>query len=292
MTQPMLQQSLRLAALYLLGGEALLALMAALIKYLSQDLSTEQLLFFRNAAGLLVLIPLMLRQGWQLLRTHCWHWHLMRGLVGVSAMYCYFWALAHMPLTEAFLVKLSSPLFMPLLAWLWLSEPAGRRSIVTLIVGFSGVALILRPGADTEFTAIALIGLLGALLAALAKVTIRRMSSTEPSARIVFYFALIASLVSTPGAILNWQPVTAAQWGLIALLGLVASAGQLALTKAYRLAPTGKVGVYAYSAVIYGALMGWLIWGEIPFWTTWAGAALIISAGIINLQLGKTASAR
>ncbi|ASP40983.1 EamA family transporter [Bacterioplanes sanyensis] len=262
--------------------------MAALIKHLSDTLSTEQLLFFRNVAGLVVLLPLVIRHGRQLLHTDCWHWHLMRGLVGVSAMYCYFWALAHMPLTEAFLVKLSSPLFMPLLAWIWLSEPAGRRSLVALTVGFAGVALILRPGSDSEFTMVALIGLLGALLAALAKVTIRRMSATEPSARIVFYFGIIASLVSTPGAVLNWQPVSNHQWGLILLLGIIASAGQLALTKAYRLAPTGKVGVYAYSAVIYGALMGWLIWDEIPRWTTWAGAGLIITAGVINLRQSKS----
>ncbi|GGY32068.1 hypothetical protein GCM10011297_01100 [Bacterioplanes sanyensis] len=279
-----MNHSLRLGAAYLLAGEALLAIMAALIKHLSSDLSTEQLLWFRNVAGLFVLLPLVVHHGRDLLRTQVWHWHLLRGVVGVSAMYCYFWALAHMPLTEAFLVKLSSPLFMPLLAWLWLREPAGRRSLVALLVGFAGVVTILRPGSDAEFTAVALIGLLGAVLAALAKVSIRRMSATEPSARIVFYFGVIASLISTPGAVLNWQPVSPQQWWLILLLGLIATLGQLALTKAYRLAPTGKVGVYAYSAVIYGALMGWLIWQEVPLWTTWAGAVLIISAGIINLH--------
>ena len=80
-------------------------------------------------------------------------------------------------------------------------------------------------------------------------------------------------------------------WLWIAALGIVATTGQLALTKAYRIAPTGKVGVYVYSAVIYGALMGWWFWDEIPAWTTAAGAALIISAGVINLKGGKKAKA-
>ena len=173
---------------------------------------------------------------------------------------------------------------MPFLAWWWLREPAGRYSWIALLTGFAGVAVILRPGGEHTFTIAAIIGLLGAVLAALAKVTIRRMSVTESSQRIVFYFALISAIVSAPGALLTWQPIPLQAWFWIAALGLVATTGQLALTKAYRIAPTGKVGVYVYSAVIYGALMGWWFWDEIPAWTTAAGAALIITAGIINLR--------
>jgi drug/metabolite transporter (DMT)-like permease len=277
-----MQSNIRQGALFLLLGEALLAVMGGLIKFLSETLSTEQIVFFRNAAGLLILLPLIVNQGSKLLKTKVWHWHLMRGVVGVSAMYCYFWALGHMPLTEAFLVKLSSPFFMPLIGLLWLGERAGKFSIAAVFVGFTGVACILRPD-DSTFTFIAMVALLGAFLAALAKVTIRRMSGSESSQTIVFYFAMIAALISAPGAALHWQPVAAPLWGWILLLGLVATLGQLALTHAYRIAPTGKVGVYAYSAVLYGALMGWLIWDEIPLWTTWLGASLIVAAGLLNL---------
>ncbi|MDO6682793.1 DMT family transporter [Oceanobacter sp. 5_MG-2023] len=278
-----MSRELRIGALYLMLGEALLAIMGALIKHLSDDLSTEQVVFFRNILGLIVLAPLIMNSGIGSLKTSVWHWHLMRGLVGVAAMYCYFWALGNMPLTEAFLVKLSSPFFMPLLAWWWLKEPTGKFSGLALLIGFSGVAIILRPGTDSTFTLAALIGLLGAALAALAKVTIRRMSVTESSQCIVFYFGLIASLVSFPAALMNWRPVPDDAWWWLAAMGLVATVGQLALTKAYRTAPTGKVGVYVYSAVIYGALMGWWFWDEIPGWTTIAGAVLIILAGIVNL---------
>ena len=277
-----MQSNIRQGALFLLLGEALLAVMGGLIKFLSETLSTEQIVFFRNAAGLLILLPLIVNQGSKLLKTKVWHWHLMRGVVGVSAMYCYFWALGHMPLTEAFLVKLSSPFFMPLIGLLWLGERAGKFSIAAVFVGFTGVACILRPD-DSTFTFIAMVALLGAFLAALAKVTIRRMSGSESSQTIVFYFAMIAALISAPGAALHWQPVAAPLWGWILLLGLVATLGQLALTHAYRIAPTGKVGVYAYSAVLYGALMGWLIRDEIPLWTTWLGASLIVAAGLLNL---------
>ena len=286
----MTQNDIRQAALFLLLGEALLAVMGGLIKYLSETLSTEQLVFFRNIAGFIVLIPLIASSGLHILKTQVWHWHLMRGVVGVAAMYCYFWALGHMPLTEAFLVKLSSPFFMPIIGLLWLGERAGKFSALAVLIGFTGVAFILRPDGDA-FSAVAFIALMGAMLAALAKVTIRRMSATESSQTIVFYFAVIATLVSAPGAVMTWQPLQTNHWIWIVVLGIVATLGQLALTRAYKVAPTGKVGVYAYSAVLYGALMGWLIWEEVPTWSTWVGAAFIVLAGLLNLWSPRTKAA-
>ena len=292
------QSILKQAALFLLIGEAFLAVMGALIKSLSTELSTEQILLFRNLVGLIFLLPIMLRQGLTPLKTNVIHWHLMRGIVGVSAMYCYFWALGNMPLTEAFLVKLSSPLFMPILAALWLNEKILRPTIIALLVGFTGVAVVLKPtqlstgltSADSLPLTVGLIALAGAMLAALAKVTIRRMGSTESSQTIVFYFGVIATVVSLPAATLNWQAVESHLWWQIMLLGIVATLGQLALTRAYRTAPTGSVGVYAYSAVVYGALMGWFFWDEIPASTTWLGASLIIGSGFINLYKNKKAT--
>lgn len=284
-----MQQQIRQGALFLLLGESLLAIMAAIVRHLSDDLSTGQIVFFRNLMGLAALLPLLLHTGLAELKTRHFSGHLTRGLIGITAMYCYFWALAHMPLTEAFLVKLSAPLFMPLFALWWLKEPAGRYSLLALLVGFAGVFVILLPNLHGSSQAswplqAMLVALAGAMLAALAKVAIRSMSDTESSQRIVFYFAVISAVVTLPAALLDWRPVPLALWGWLVIMGIVASAGQLALTKAYRTAPTGKIGVYVYSAVIYGALMGWWFWDEVPQWTTWAGAALIVAAGLINLR--------
>lgn len=279
--------SLKTGALYLLLGEALLAVMGGIIKHLSFELSTEQIVFARNMIALLVLFPVLTRMGRHALVTHHFRWHLMRGLVGVSAMYCYFWALGNMPLTEAFLVKLTGPLFMPLIAFWWLRESMGKFSVLALVIGFTGVIVTLNPSIDNTLTLASVIALTGAILAALAKVTIRRMSVTESSGCIVFYFALIGSLISFPAALMNWQPVTVTSWPWLIALGVVATLGQLALTSAYRMAPTGKVGVYVYSAIIYGGLMGWLIWDEIPSLATWAGGTLIVIAGLVNLWQPK-----
>jgi len=282
-------QQIRQGAKFLLLGELLIALLAAVVRHLSADLSTEQILFFRNFLGLLALTPLILRSGISELKTNNIMGHITRGLIGVTAMYCYFWTLAHIPLTEAFLVKLSAPLFMPIFAYLWLKEPAHKLNLIALVIGFGGVLTILSPNlgedAQADWPVIALwIGLLGAVLMALSKIAIRSMAAGETSQRIVFYYALISTLITLPGAILNWQPIPNEAWWWLIGLGIIASGGQLALTKGYRTAPTGAIGVYAYTAVIYGALLGWLFWGEIPLWTTWLGAALIISAGLLNLR--------
>lgn len=284
-----MNQQIRQGAKFLLIGELLIALLAAMVRYLSAEISIEQILFFRNFLGLIALLPLILRSGISELKTNNIMGHVTRGLIGVTAMYCYFWTLAHIPLTEAFLVKLSAPLFMPIFAYLWLKEPAHRLNLVALFVGFGGVIVILSPNlgedADANWPVIAIwIGLLGAVLMALSKIAIRSMAAGETSQRIVFYYALISTLITLPGAVINWQPVPTAAWGWLIALGVIASAGQLALTKGYRTAPTGAIAVYAYTAVIYGALLGWLFWDEIPLWTTWLGAALIISAGLINLR--------
>lgn len=281
------------AAIFILVGEALLAIMGAIIKHLSaalevgaQPLPSEQIVFFRNVMGLAVLLvmiaPTLKTSGLGVLKTQRIHWHLLRSLVGLSAMYCYFIVLANMPLAEAFLVKLTGPLFMPLIAYWWLKEGIGRHTYIAIAVGFIGVIFILRPGTD-NFSSFALIGLLGAFLAAMAKVTIRRMKE-ETGTSIVFYFGLIATLASAPLAIINWQPVPLEVWIWIALLGVVGTLGQLALTRAYRTAPTGRVGIYVYSSVIYGVILGFIFWGEIPLWSTLLGSALIILAGVINLR--------
>lgn len=272
-----------LGALLILLGEALLAIMGGVIKHLSADLTTQQIVFFRNLAGLAMLLPILMKTGFAELKTQRIHWHIMRALVGLSAMYCYFFVLARMPLAEAFLVKLTSPFFMPLIAYLWLKESIGPNTRWAIIIGFIGVAFILRPGTDSV-SYFALIGLIGAALAALAKVTIRKMGDTESSVAIVFYFGVISTLVSALPASQAWQPVPDSAWGWILFMGAVATLGQLALTKAYRTAPTGRIGIYVYSSVIYGALMGWIFWDEIPLWTTWLGSVLIIVAGLINIK--------
>ena len=110
-------------------------------------------------------------------------------------MYCFFYAIAHMPLADAMLLKLSAPLFIPLVALFWLGERFTWHVVAALATGFAGVSLILVPDFD-RMAPVAMIALMGGALAAVAKVTVRRLSATEPAARTVFYFSAIGTLAS------------------------------------------------------------------------------------------------
>lgn len=270
-------------ALLILLGEGLLAIMGAIIKHLSHDMPTEHIVFYRNLFGLLMLIPIIMHNGFSQLKTSVWHLHLLRAAVGLTAMYGFFYVIGNMPLAEAFLVKLTSPFFMPIVAAIWLGESIKAKTGWAIAIGFIGVMFILRPGTE-NFTPIALVGIGAAALASTAKVCIRRMGSTESSVRIVFYFGAISTVLSVIP--LFWSDFwpTAAHWPWIILMGLVATCGQLALTRAYRIANPGQIGPYVYSSVVYGATLGWVFWGETLLITTVIGSALIILAGLWNVS--------
>ncbi|MFT6154059.1 MAG: drug/metabolite transporter (DMT)-like permease [Bermanella sp.] len=285
-TIPLPPNKLLQGALLILLGEALLALMGAIIKHLSADLSTEVIVFYRNLFGLLLLLPILLTAGITSLKTQKIHLHFIRAAVGLSAMYGFFYVLANLPLAEAFLVKLTTPFFMPIIAGVWLGESIRRKNIAAIALGFIGVIFILKPGSDA-FTHIALIGVAAAFLAGTAKVCIRLMGSTESSVTIVFYFGLISTFLASVPLIWSWQLPYSHNWPWIVLMGLAGTLGQLALTRAYRIANPGQIGPYVYSSVVYGAALGWFIWGETLLISTVIGSGIIIAAGILNLPSFK-----
>ena len=136
------------------------------------------------------------------------------------------------------------------------------RAIIAIMVGFLGVILVLKPTGTMHIASIA--GLMGGALAALAKVTIRRISDTEPTSRIVFYFGLISLIISAiPMFWFLAKTLTAKKWGLLILLGAFGTFGQLFLTKAYALAPASRIAPFTYSSILFAAAIGWIFWNEI-----------------------------
>ncbi len=278
-----LAPKLLLAALLAVAAELMFASMGATIKVLSEQLPSASVVFFRNLLGLALVLPWLLKSGTRSLGTDHPRLHILRGLAGLGAMYCFFHAIAHMPLAEAMLLKVSAPLFIPIIALLWLAEYVPNKVRWAIGVGFLGVALILRPG-FAEVSPVALIALLGAVLAGLAKVTIRRLSATEPTTRIVFYFALIGTMISALPLAWHWVTPPPTAWGLLVAVGVFATAGQLLMTRAYALAPAAQVGPFTYSSVIFATAYGWLFWGELMDLVTAVGATLVVIAGVMTVR--------
>lgn len=284
------KQNILLGALFILLSEFMFASMGAVVKQLTQSLPSEMAVFMRNLFGLGLLLPLVWRSGFITLKTQVFHLHLLRSVAGVSAMYCFFYALANLPLADGMLLKMTSPLFMPMIAWYWLSEPMHRTVLLAIGIGFVGVILVLNPGG--EFNHIALIGLLGGGFASLAKVSLRRLGKTEPSVRVVFYFALLSSIISALPMSWNWQQPTSMEWWLFALLGLFGTLGQLLLTRGYAIATAARVSPFTYTSVLFGAAYGYLFWGETLSLQFIFGALLIGLAGIIALKGGREVDRR
>ncbi len=282
------QQPLRGAALLALSA-LFFALMGVCVREATANgVNNEMVVFFRNAVGVVFFLPLAMVRGIHPLKTTRPWAHLKRSGFGLAAMYCYFYALAHLPLTDAMLFSYAAPVFTPLIAHLWLKEPLTPRMWLATAVGFSGVLLVAKPS-DALISGISLVGILASVMAASAFVSIREMSDTEPAFRIVFYFALFSALLSAIPLLWAWQPLNQTAFLWLIAAGLVASFGQITMSQAYSCAPPGLIGPVAYLAIVFGGWIAWLRWDEVPGHGSLFGAALVFVAGLIPLLRVKTA---
>jgi drug/metabolite transporter (DMT)-like permease len=239
--------------------------------------------------SLALLLPWLLPQGPSALKTRDFRGHLVRGLAGLGSMYCFFYALARLRLADAVLLNQSLPLFLPPVERIWLGEPLPRRLWGVLSLGFLGILLILKPGSEV-FSLAAVWGLLSAVLAAVAQVGIRRLTHTEPATRIVFYFALIGTVVSALPAMAAWGTPGPRLLGLLLALGVLATAGQLALTRAYAHAPAAQVGPFLYAGPVFAGVLDWFLWRTLPDRLFVLGALLVVTAAVLTLRGGGRSS--
>lgn len=286
----MTRQHLWQGALLILLSEAFFVTSGAMIRHVAESgLPEAMIVFARNSFAVLMLLPWLLRQGTQGLATQVWHWHALRALVGVCAMYCFYFSWIHLPLAQAALLKLTAPFFMPIFAWVVLSERVALTTVFAIAVGFVGVAIVLQPQGEA-LPWQALVALVAAMLSALTRVIIRRLRETEPSTRIVFYFALGSSVISALPLLWFWQLPSGSQLGWLLAIGILSTGAQLSVTRGYGLAPVSQLGVLTYSSVLFAALLGWLLWQEQLSFHEWVGAAVICGAGALAI-LVKSAKA-
>ena len=286
----MKQTQILYGAALILGSELMFALLSALIKVLSQDVSQIQMVFFRNMFALLPLLPWLSKQRLSGIKTTKLHLHLIRAGAGLSAMFIYFYAITNTNLANAAMVLMLAPFFIPLLARIWLKQPQNIATLSAVLIGFVGVLLCLYAKIDNVDTNISneLVGLImvGAVLIAISKTTISKMTHTESSQRIVFYFTFLSFLISGLLLPFAWQDISLANLGLLVLLGFGAVAAQLMMTKAFRMAPAANIGLLSYSSILFAALFGAIWWQEIPPLQWYIGASIIISAGVVSIFYG------
>lgn len=260
--------------------------MDAVIKGVSDTFPTGQLVFFRNLFAFAPILIFMVWQGGISFRTRHALGHLMRGLFGVSAMYCYFLSYKLLPLSDAIALGLSGPIFLTVLSIPFLGEKVGIRRWSACIVGFIGVLVMTRPGAGV-WQAAALVPLLAAVFYALAMISIRRLTATESSGAIVFYFSLFATLAGLATAPLGaldpalaWAWPAPGEWLIVLAIGLMGGCGQILITIAFRCAPVSVVAPFDYMALVYGFILGFVFFAEVPDAYLIVGGATVVASGI------------
>jgi drug/metabolite transporter (DMT)-like permease len=271
------------AAMFMVGAALFFALMSVMVKLLSHSLPNAMVVFLRSGLSLLVLLPPILRRGLGRLRTRHLREHIVRGVVGMAAMYCFFFGIAQLGLAEALLLNYSLPLFIPLVERAWLREPTPPGIWQPIAIGMLGLVFILKPGLGL-FQPAALVGVLGALFAATAQVGVRRLTLTESVTNIVFYFSICSTLIGLGPAVFAW--VTPAVSTIPVILAMVAAGtlAQLMMTRAYQLAPAAQVGPFIYGSVAFAALFDWLLFSRHPDGLSTFGTALVVAAGVLALR--------
>lgn len=271
---------LRRAAVHAVLAAAAFSMAGACIKA-AADTPNEVVVFIRCIVSLLTLTPWLLRHGPGVLKTRRLGGHLWRATFGVGAMYCFFYAIGALPLANAMLLAYSTPLWVPFIAWAWIAEKPPLLIFPAVLLGLAGIVLIIKPTAQTFAGGAALVGLASGMLAACAMVGIRRIADTEPAERIVFYFALLATGVSSVPLLWAWQMPSHSALTQLVAAGVLATIGQLQLTRAYGFAPAARVGPFSYSAVPFSALLAWWLWNEKLDALAIIGSLLVIASCIL-----------
>jgi len=258
----------------------LFSIMGVCVRYASHTVDNASVVFWRNIFGLIVFLPLVFNKGLGYFKTTKLWMHTWRAVAGLAAMYGFFYAIAHLKLSNAMVFTYSSPVFIPLIAWLFLKEKITKAMLIAATIGLIGVVFVAKPD-QGFFNHISAIGLSASFLAAMAYVTVRALTNTEPPERIVFYFCMIGSLISAIPMFWLWRPYTLQELGFLATAGVLASMSQMSMSYAYKLAPAGQIGPVNYSAIIFAGIWGYLFWQEVPDYYSLIGFSFIILAIIL-----------
>jgi drug/metabolite transporter (DMT)-like permease len=263
------------------------ALVSAFGKAAGQYTSTGVVVLFQNLIPLVFIAPIVIRGGSASLRTEKIGLHILRAATGTACWYALFVAMTMMPLTNAILLTFSAPLWMPVIAWAVSRQKASMATWLGAALGFVGVVLVLQPH-HQHFTVGALFAVAGAILLAVALMSVRWLGATEPMPRILFYYFLLSTVMVVPFAVVQWEPLAARAWIYLIGVGLAQLLSQVFIVFAYRYASSVKLGPFVYTVIVFSALIDWAVWGHPPTLFVFLGMALVIGGGLVAIR-GKPA---
>ncbi len=262
--------------LFILSAAFFFSLMTVFVR-LSGDVPTMQKAFFRNIVAAFLAAFILMRSGekFYIPRTSLMDMFL-RCSIGTMGILCNFWAVDHMQIADANILNKLSPFFAILMSIFILKERPNRVEWLSVLLAFIGAAFVAKPGAGiASFPA--LVAILGGFTAGTAYTYVRKLGlSGVKGPVIVFSFSVFSTLILLPNILLNYHPMSVRQFVFLVLAGCSAAIAQLSVTAAYQNAPARDISVFDYSQVVYAAMFGFLLWGEIPDALSFLGYAIII----------------
>lgn len=268
--------------LYIVLSAFCFALMNMFVR-LSGDLPSVQKSFFRNLVAFFFAFILIRREA---IPMKCKAGNikllLLRSLFGTLGILCNFYAVDHLVLADASMLNKMSPFFVVIFSFFILKERVTVTQALLVAGAFAGSLFVIRPTFSNMDLLPSLIGLAGGLGAGAAYTFVRKLSLRgEKGPLIVCFFSAFSCLVTLPFLIFDFHPMGWPQVLMLLLAGLAAAGGQFGITAAYSHAPAREISVYDYSQIIFSALLGFCIFGQIPDILSWLGYLIICAMAVL-----------
>ena len=263
---------------------ALMAILGAMVKSLSDKYPLTEILSLRFAiAALIFVLVLPSAGGFNSLKTQRPIEHVIRTVSGFTGLGLFYFAIATIPIADATALAYSAPIFIVVFSIPLLGEQIGSVRWAAVLLGFVGVLLIAQP-TNSSISLGTLAGVGSAITGALVSISLRRLSKTEKTTTIGFYYNLSGALFYTAwAAATGWVVPSGSDAGLLLVFGVIAGLQQWSLTHSARYAEASLLAPFQYLILVFAALLGYFVWGEVPTLTTWLGAAIITASGLFTI---------
>lgn len=267
---------------YIILAAFFFALMAMFVR-LSGDLPAVQKSFFRNLISLVFAgIILAKEKVWFSWKKENIKYLLLRATAGTIGILCNFYAVDHLVLSDASMLNKMSPFFAIIFSYFILKEKVTVPQAIFVAGAFVGSLLIIKPTTAIFSSPAALVGLLGGLGAGIAYTYVRVLGKKgEKGPFVVFVFSVFSCLVTLPYLLFHYHPMSGSQLLFLALAGLSAAGGQFSITAAYFHAPAKEISVYDYSQILFSAILGFVVFHQLPDVYSWIGYVIICSMAIL-----------